>query len=177
MIGTSVRGIDHIGLTVEDIAAAERFLVQGLGAEFLYEVINESDPPFAGADVERALRLPPGATVNLIRMYKVRFGPGIELFQYTATARRLALRGCDIGWQHVALYVDDIEAAVERCVTAGGELLSVPWDLTRAESGEGNRCCFLSAPFGALVELITFPTSQPYETTTKLRRWKPPNDP
>lgn len=107
-------------------------------------------------------------------MYRMGYGPGIELFQYTANDQRSAARGCDIGWQHLALYVDNIEAAIERTVAAGGELLAAPWDLTRAESGKGNRFCMVRAPFGALVEFITYPSVQPYEETTRLRRWKSP---
>ena len=174
MISRHVRGIDHIGLTVPDIAEAERFLIEGLGAEFIYETLGRHDPPFAGPEVERAIALPSGATVDVIRMYKLGVGPGIELFQYTAAEQRPAARACDIGWQHISVYVDDMEASTKRCVTAGAELLSLPWDLTRAESGDGNRFCFIRAPFGALIELITFPAPQRYEADTALRRWKPP---
>ncbi|KTE39311.1 MULTISPECIES: VOC family protein [unclassified Sphingopyxis] len=168
------RGIDHIGLTVADIDAAERFLIDGLGAVLVYEALNETMPPFKGAEFEKALGVPAGAEVNAIRMYRIGQGPGIELFRYTADAPRPALRACDRGWQHIALYVDDMEAAIERIGTAGGILLSAPWDLQGAESGPGNRFCFMTAPFGALIELVSYPSPQPYEASTPLRRWKPP---
>jgi hypothetical protein len=29
-------------------------------------------------------------------------------------------------------------------------------------------------PFGGLLELITYPSAQSYESTTPQRRWKPP---
>ncbi len=168
------RGIDHIGLTVTDIQTAERFLVNGLGAEFIYETLNADQPLFKGRDVEIAIGLPEGTVLNVIRMYKMQHGPGIELFQYMHCEQRPAARCCDQGWQHVALYVDDMQAAIDRAVSAGGELLAVPWDLTRAESGPGNRFCMIRAPFGAIIELITIPSPQPYENHTELRRWKPP---
>ena len=38
MEASGIRGIDHIGLTVPDIVAAERFLIDGLGAEFIAEL-------------------------------------------------------------------------------------------------------------------------------------------
>ena len=174
MVHPTARGIDHIGLTVPDIDAAERFLLNGLGAEFIYETLNATQQPFQGPEAEKAIGLPPGTQVNIIRMYKMGYGPGIELFQYTLDHQRPAARACDVGWQHLALYVDDIDKAIERAVAAGGELLAMPWDLTRAESGEGNRFCFVRAPFGALIELITFPSPQPYEERTNLRRWKTP---
>ena len=169
------RGIDHIGLTVGDIAAAERFLIDGLGAEFIYETLNRTMPPFEGPATEKMMQGPPGLKVSIIRMYKIAQGPGIELFEYSdVEGQRPPLRGCDVGWQHIALYVDDMEAAIERARAAGAELLNEPWALTRAESGPGNRFCFIKAPFGALIELITYPSPQPYEHDTQLRRWRPP---
>ena len=170
----TTRGIDHIGLTVTDIAAAERFLIDGLGAEFIYETLNRTMPPFEGPATEKMMQGPPGLQVSIIRMYRIANGPGIELFEYSGVeGQRPPLRGCDIGWQHLALYVDDMEAAIARAVAAGAELLNPPWELIRNESGPDNRFCFVKAPFGALIELITYPSPQPYEATTKLRRWKP----
>jgi catechol 2,3-dioxygenase-like lactoylglutathione lyase family enzyme len=174
MTQPTTRGIDHIGLTVPNIVAAEHFLVQGLGAEFIYEMLGASAPPLKGPDLERAIGLPPGAQVNVIRMYKVAHGPGIELFQYTFPEQRPPARACDIGWQHIALYVDDIDKAVARAVAAGAELMADPWDMMGSEGGAGNRFCFVRAPFGAMIELITFPSAMPYEQGTALRRWKPP---
>ena len=175
MTDRAIRGVDHIGLTVPNIEEAERFLIDGLGAEFLYETLNRSMPPFEGPQTEHMMQGPPGLKVSRIRMYKMGYGPGIELFEYDEVeGQRGALRGCDIGWQHMALYVDDMQAAIHRATAAGAEQLNEPWDLTRAESGPGNKFCFIKAPFGALIELITFPSPQPYEESTDLRRWKPP---
>jgi catechol 2,3-dioxygenase-like lactoylglutathione lyase family enzyme len=168
------RGIDHVGLTVSDIENAGKFLIDGLGAEFIYEMLSADDPPLEGPAVERLVRLPAGAKINVIRMYKMGTGPGIELFQYTTPDQRPPARGCDFGWQHVALYVDDMEAVAARAMAAGAERLNPAWSLMNAESGAGNSFCFLIAPFGALVELISYPTAQSYESGTPLRRWKPP---
>ncbi len=170
----TTRGIDHIGLTVADIAAAGRFLVDGLGAQFIYETLNERQPPFRGPETERAIGIPAGAEVCVIRMYRMEHGPGIELFYSAGCEQRPAVRCCDHGWQHVALYVDDLAAAIERAVKAGAELLAPPWDLTGVEGGAGNRFCMIRAPFGSVIELITCPSPPPYEDTTELRRWKPP---
>jgi catechol 2,3-dioxygenase-like lactoylglutathione lyase family enzyme len=167
------RGIDHVGLTVSDIEVAQAFLIDGLGAEFIYETLSVHDEPLQGPAVERVVRLPVGTKINVIRMYKMGVGTGIELFQYTADDQRPAARGCDLGWQHVALYVDDLEESAGRAVAAGAERLHASWDLMSAESGPGSRFCFLSTPFGALLELVTYPSTQAYEATTRLRRWKP----
>lgn len=174
MSAPTARGIDHVGLTVVDIEAAERFLIDGLGAEFIYETLNPGLPAFRGPEIEKLVGGTPGTEIDVIRMYKMGTGPGIELFHYKVDLQRPASQLCDLGWQHIALYVDDMEAAVERAVAAGAEQLNEPWDLIRAESGPGNRFCFIRAPFGAVIELISFPGPQPYENETPLRRWKPP---
>ncbi|KKC27000.1 VOC family protein [Sphingomonas sp. SRS2] len=174
MTAPTARGIDHIGLTVVDIEAAERFLIDGLGAEFIFETINPTHPPFKGPEVEKAIGVPPGTEIDTIRMYKMGTGPGIELFHYKTDGQRPAARMCDVGWQHLALYVDDMEAAIERAVAAGAEQLGPPWDLINAESGPGNRFCFLRAPFGPMIELVSHPSPSQYESETPLRRWKPP---
>jgi catechol 2,3-dioxygenase-like lactoylglutathione lyase family enzyme len=174
--GNGPRGVDHVGLSVVDVDTAERFLIEGLGAEFLYETLGFADPPIAGTEVERGLGIPPGARINLIRMYRLGTGPGIELFQYSAGEQHPAARACDLGWQHLAVYVDDLDAAIARFVAAGGTMLAPARDLPGVEGGDGNRLCYLRAPFGALVELLTYPSPQPYETRTSLRRWKPPTE-
>ena len=171
------RGVDHVGLTVPDLAAAHRFLIDGLGAEFLYEVLGRKDPPLQGKEMEQAVALPEGTKIFTVRMYRLGNGPGIELFEYQATTQHLAARACDFGWQHIALYVDDMENTARRAVAAGAVQLGAPWNLMGPESGAGAAFCFLRAPFGALIELVTYPSAQTYEATTSLRRWKPPGDP
>ena len=176
MGGNVVRGLDHVGVTVPNMEEAERFFIEGLGAEFIYETLNRSMPPFEGPATERMMQGPAGLKVSRIRMYKLGTGPTLELFEYDdVEGQRGPLRGCDVGWQHIAVYVDDMEAALARVLAAGAEQLNQPWDLTRAESGPGNRFCFVKTPFGALIELITYPSPQPYEQGTDLRRWKPPS--
>jgi catechol 2,3-dioxygenase-like lactoylglutathione lyase family enzyme len=174
MATNRIRGIDHIGVTVLNIEEAEKFLFDAFDAEFIYETLNRTMPPFEGPETEHMTAGPPGLSISRIRMYKLGTGPTLELFEYdNVDSRRPPLRGCDLGWQHIALYVDDMDAALTRAVAAGAEKMSDPWDLVRAESGPGNKFCFIRAPWGALIELITYPSPQPYEQDTDLRRWKP----
>jgi len=168
-----MRGIDHVGITVDDMDAAGLFLEEGLGAKLIFEALRPTDPPYQGNAFERLLNLPSGARLHQIRMYHVGNGPGIELFHYTADERRLPIRASDRGLQHVAVYADDLDAAVERLIAAGATRLGDPWPLAGPEGGDGNRFCFVLAPFGALIEVVTYPGAQPYERITPIRRWKP----
>jgi len=168
------RGVDHVGLTVPDLAAAHRFLIEGLGAEFLYEVLGRQDPPLEGKELEQIIAVPEGTQILTVRMYRLGNGPGVELFEYRGPSQRPSARACDFGWQHLALYVDDMEASAQRAVAAGAVQLGAPWSLMGPESGAGATFCFLRAPFGALLELVTYPNPQGYEANMSLRRWKPP---
>ncbi|CAI4170157.1 VOC family protein [Streptomyces albidoflavus] len=101
----TVRGIDHIGLTVPDLEAATRFLADALGAEVLYDTLPAGRGPVGGPETEQRLGVPPGTRQLAIRMLALPDGPGIELFAYDPPGRSPALH--DLGWQHLALYVDD----------------------------------------------------------------------
>ena len=46
---STCRGIDHFGITVPDLEAATRFLVEAFDAKPLYDNIRRTDPPFEGA--------------------------------------------------------------------------------------------------------------------------------
>lgn len=69
------RGIQHIGVTVPDLDAATRFLVEGLGAEVVYDGLTAEDEPRQGAEVERQLGLPKGAAIHKQRMIRMATAP------------------------------------------------------------------------------------------------------
>jgi catechol 2,3-dioxygenase-like lactoylglutathione lyase family enzyme len=169
----NVRGVDHVGVTVTDLEPAHRFIVDGLGGELMYEMLSADQPPLEGEVLERAIGLPKGAKLTLVRMYSLGAGPGIELFRYETNEQQPAARASDIGWQHIGVYVEDLDAAIAQAVAAGGELLAEPWDLIGPEGGPGNRFCMVRAPFGSLVELITYPSPVPNGGPRQGTRWKP----
>ena len=81
---TSIRGIDHIGITVPDIEAATQFLIAAFGAEVIYESLSRADPPIEGAKPEKMLQLSKGTQTVAVRMIKLQHGPGIELIEMHA---------------------------------------------------------------------------------------------
>lgn len=166
-----VRAVEHIGITVPDIEAATEFLAAALGAQFLYDMLDES---LSGPAVEQGLGVPAGTELTAIRMLGLGQGPNLELFEYGRVDQREPHRPSDLGIQHFCVYVDDIDAAAAQFVEAGGELLSEPNDLPGGDAGEGNRYVYARTPWGSTVELVTYPSPQAYETTTSLRRWRPP---
>ncbi|MFI2645254.1 VOC family protein [Streptomyces sp. NPDC018610] len=168
-----VRGIDHVGVTVPDIEAATDFFVRALGAEVLYDTLRRADGPNSGPAMERRLGVPPGSVQRAIRMLALPHGPGLELFEFDAPGRRPPALPCDLGWQHLAVYVDDLDDAVARVEEAGGRALSEPCPLPGPEAGPRNRMAYTHTPWGSTLELITYPDPQPYENRTPHRRRRP----
>jgi len=170
----SVRGIDHIGITVPDIKAATRFLTEALGAELIYQSVAPEDEDIDSEAQQKTLRLVPGTVIKAVSMLKLQYGPGIELFEMQGPSQREPLRANDFGLQHFAVYVDDIDAALKQFADAGGEVFTAPQPLGfPTEKGEGNCFCYGRTPWGSIVEFIAYPTPMPYERDTPLRRWKP----
>lgn len=169
----SVRGIDHIGLTVPDIEAATRFFTDAFDAVVLYDALPRTAPPRSGPGLESRLGVPPGTAQLGIRLLGLPDGPSIELFEYRSPVQAGVAIPSDYGWQHVAFYVDDIDGVAAAVVAAGGITLGEPQHLRRLEAGSGNRFLYCRTPWGSTVELITYPDAQPYEQHTWKRRWRP----
>jgi catechol 2,3-dioxygenase-like lactoylglutathione lyase family enzyme len=171
--GAGVRAIDHVGVTVPDIEEAARFFAEALGAEPLYEMTPSKPATDDKLRLEQAqLGTRPGTRWRRALMMRLGDGPCIELFDYEDPDRRPAVTATDLGVQHFAIYVDDIDAVKDRMVAAGATALEGPSPLNGPEAGEGNQWLYVQAPWGGLIELVTYPSSQPWEQTTSLRRWK-----
>jgi catechol 2,3-dioxygenase-like lactoylglutathione lyase family enzyme len=168
-----IRGIDHVGFTVPDLDAASRFFADAFDAKTLYDGIKRTDQPFAGPKAEAMLGVPPDTVLVTMRMMQLGRGPGIELFEMRCSDQRSAARPSDFGLQHVAVYVDDIDYAIQRFVSAGGTMLTGANELLGLEKGKGNFWCYGRTPWGSVIELISYPGPQEYEATTLLRRWTP----
>ena len=172
MAEATMRGIDHIGITVQDIEVATNFLVDGLGAEVIYESIGHADPPLEGKNLENHTNCFPGTRVTALRMIRVGYGPDIELFEMHADEQSPSARGSDFGLQHMAVYTDDPEEAVKRFERAGGKMNMSPIPIPVAlETAPHNTYAYGQAPWGMLVEFMSRPDHMKYEEITSLRRW------
>jgi catechol 2,3-dioxygenase-like lactoylglutathione lyase family enzyme len=148
-----LRRLDHIGFTVPDLDQAHAFLVDVLGCEYLYSL-----GPFAHDDDWMAthLNVHPRATVPENRFYRLGGQAILEVFAYTAPERRLEPpRNSDVGGHHVALYVDDLDAAVAHLTEHGVTVCGGP----TASRGphEGQRWVYFLAPWGMQFELVSYP--------------------
>jgi catechol 2,3-dioxygenase-like lactoylglutathione lyase family enzyme len=170
MTKSDIRAVDHVGITVPDLDAAQRFFENVFGAEFLYDML---DGPLCGPEIEEALGVPAGTTLNAIRMLRLGQGPSLELFSYSSSDQKAPVVPSDFGLQHFALFVDDIEAVAARIELHGGKILGQILALPGGDSGPGNRFVYFRTPWGMTMELVDVPSPQAYEKSTALRRWKP----
>jgi catechol 2,3-dioxygenase-like lactoylglutathione lyase family enzyme len=158
-------GIDHIGLTVPDIAQAAAWFKNVLGfIEPLtfgpFEDVGPITDVEAGADI---LQITEGRGGN---------GPNVELFQYSASDQdRTLRRNSDHGGHHVAFYVRHIDKAVEYMQRQGVQKLLGPLPITDGPAA-GQTINYFKAPFG-FVELISYPQGMAYEETASVPLWDP----
>jgi catechol 2,3-dioxygenase-like lactoylglutathione lyase family enzyme len=172
MANPSIRGIDHVGITVPDIEVATTFFEEAFGAKIISHFYKADEPPLGSPQFEKDMNLAAGTLLVATRMLKLGVGPDIELFELRAPAQRPPARPSDFGLQHLAIYTDDIAAASQRFEAAGGKMLSEPKPLLFPPvAGEGNLYCYGQAPWGTMIELITYPGKAAYEDTTDLRFW------
>ena len=140
-----VTSLNHTGFTVDRLDDAIEFFSKSLG----FELVDRAprDPVNTG-------RLTGVANVELDVAY-MRFGDQvIEILEYTAEDRaHFTPRPVDVGSAHLAIKVDDIDAAIGGCVNAGGEMAG---ELITVDKGPnaGNKICYVTMNHGTMIELI-----------------------
>ncbi|WP_329338282.1 VOC family protein [Streptomyces sp. NBC_01352] len=165
----TARNVDHVAYTVADLAEAVAFFVDVLGGDLVYR-----EGPIRRDDDWMAERLDvhPRAVAEIAM---IRLGPtcNVELFQYTAPGRRTdPPRNHDVGGHHLAIAVEDIDAAVAYLAAQPGvRILGGPETIEHGPIA-GNRWTYLRTPIGITLELLAIPDgSLPYERETAARRY------
>ncbi len=164
-----LRGAEHIGFTVPDMEEAHRFLVDVLGCEYVYTLPEmRRDDDF----MREQLNVHPRSVVKEIRFFRCGFGPNFEVFEYEAAdGQRPEPRNSDLGGHHVALYVDDLDAAVEHLRAAGVRVLGEPVASRNASAGQ--RWVYFLSPWGMQFELVSYPDGKAYEAQSDVILWHP----
>jgi glyoxylase I family protein len=85
-----------------------------------------------------------------------------EVFEYEARDRRVEPpRNSDVGGHHVALYVDDLDAAVAHLHAHGLRVFGEP-TVSRGPS-EGQRWIYFLSPWGMQFELVSYPQGKAFD--------------
>lgn len=156
----TVRGVDHAAYTVPDLDAAVAFFADHFGGELIFH-----DGPFSGRgdEMTRRLNVDPRARC---RLAMVRLGRtmNIELFEYEAPERSTAQpRNSDVGGHHLALYVDDIDAAhAYISAVPGVVVMDGPNGVAPDSPVAGQRWFYFLTPGGMQMELTSCPEGDFY---------------
>jgi Raf kinase inhibitor-like YbhB/YbcL family protein len=160
------RNVDHVGVSVPNLAQAVRFFVDVIGADLLWKIEQLK---------EDAKHSPTGQPLTL-SLAMLRLGPNLnlELLQFdTGKDRKQQMPTfTDIGTPHIAFYVNDIEEAASYLKTKGVQLLPGPIT-TIAEAKRGEKIQYFLTPWGMYLELIWRPEHLPYEKSTAARLYGP----
>jgi glyoxylase I family protein len=146
--------LDHVGITVPDLEEATSFLVDVLGCEYLYSLGPMIDE--TGEWMSEHLNVHPRAACPELRFFRCGDAPVFEVFQYSSPDQRTdPPRNSDIGGHHIALYVDDIDAAASYLRAQGVTVLGEPTSSTGPHLGQ--RWVYFLAPWGLQFELVSYP--------------------
>lgn len=163
-----LRGAEHIGITVPDMAKAVDFFTRVLGCDFVLDGGRVADP----ALMREVLGVDPSATMHWAFL-RCGAGPNIELFVYNAPDQvPQPPRNSDIGGHHIALYVDDMVTAEAHLRDNGVEIMGAVQHITEGPAA-GSRWLYFRAPWGLQLELVSYPAGKGPQGGPARRLWHP----
>ena len=162
-------GIDHVGITVPNVAQASAWFqdVLGFSAPLTFGPFSDT-----GTFMHDLLDVNPRAVVEQITSVRGGNGPNVELFQYTAPGQdRTFRKNSDWGGKHIAFYV---RTWTRRSRTCRRRRREAP----RPARGDRRPCAgqsinYFRTPFGTFIELISYPKGMAYEATAPIPLWDP----
>jgi catechol 2,3-dioxygenase-like lactoylglutathione lyase family enzyme len=145
-------GIDHVGLNVADLGRAVEFWCGRLRLRLLGRVTE------TGQDIAALI----GEDSVEIEIADLDAGDGriIELIHYIRPAGQpVRAQSGDPGRCHIALRVDDLDAALERIQGSHARQISRHPVVLQDPGGawDGVACCYIADPDGNIIELVQRP--------------------
>lgn len=156
-----LRRLDHIGFTVPDLEQARRFLEDVLGCEYMYSL-----GPFRHDDTDWMrvhLNVAPRTVMRELHFFRCGGQAVFEVFEYDAADQVTdPPRNSDVGGHHIALYVDDLDAAVAYLHTQDGVTVLGEPTASRGPSA-GQRWIYFLSPWGMQFELVSYPDGKAFD--------------
>lgn len=149
--------VDHVSWTVPDLEAALAFYRDVIGATELYRLgpLDAADMPVdaQGRDWMATHVNVPGARLTLVMM-QLTPNMKFQLVQYDKPAdrRQDVPRNCDRGGHHLALQVDDVDAAIAYLEAHGCTAM----EIIAVDAGPlaGKKNVYMTDPFGHSLEIV-----------------------
>lgn len=154
-----ILGVDHVGINVPDMDEAIRFFSDVLG----FVAVTQLGPIPLDDAWKQANRMQSGTGAVTIKMVRTGTGANIELFSYADNkGSQQHPGGDDIGAAHIAFYTADIHAAVSYLRSKGVKVLGDPFLMPSGDT-EGESWVYFETPWGAKMELVSYPNGKGYE--------------
>jgi len=141
---------DHTGITVSNLERSLAFWRDVLGLEL-------SHTAHQTGELAKEITGVTGAEIKLA-VLKTPSGHKIELLEYLAPRDRnhSDVRPCDVGHVHVALLVDDLDAALNKIAASGWKTAGKPQTLKTGPNA-GKRVVYVRDPDGTTIEFMQLP--------------------
>ena len=149
--GLPISGVrfGHVNVIAEDWRSLAEFYTRVFGCEFVPPERN-----YEGEDLSRGT----GVVDAALRGVHLRLpglgdnGPTIEIYEYRASEPRSASVANRLGFAHVAFQVDDVSAARDAVLQAGGKPVG---DIVTLVTATGGRVtwCYVTDPESNMIEL------------------------
>ena len=149
--------VDHVSRTVPDLPAAIAFYTETFDASVLYQLgpIDGADIP-AGPDGTDWMEAHVGVKGAKLTLAMLQLAPNlkVQLVQYDKPADRAKAmpRNCDLGGHHIALLVEDVDAAAAWLKQRGCKVL----ETIAMDEGPlaGKKNTYVADPWGHQFELV-----------------------
>jgi catechol 2,3-dioxygenase-like lactoylglutathione lyase family enzyme len=150
-----IRAVDHINIVVTDLVRSVRFYTEVLG------FTKTKNASLAGDWIEKIVGLR-GVKANVTYVVAPAGEPRLELLCYEAPKGAnfpLNSQANTIGLRHIALRVDDIDAAIRKLRAAGvtvfADPVRVPGGVVQHDAGE-KILAYVLDPDGVILELTEY---------------------
>ena len=167
----TMRGVDHVGVTVFDSKPAIEFFetVLGCKAHVKFGPFRDDKGPF----MQNLLNVHPRAVINQITLIRCGKGSNVELLEYRAPdQQKTRPRNSDLAGHHIAFYVDDMKKALAYLKAKKIKTFFGPLTVKQGPAA-GQTIVYFLAPWGLQMELISYPKGMAYEKTAKGKLWSP----
>ncbi|MGL5550103.1 MAG: VOC family protein [Culicoidibacterales bacterium] len=165
-----LKGAEHFGFTVPNLAEAIQFFTEVIGAEVVYSI-----GPFAADDdwMTQHLNVHKETVIPKAAVVKCGNGSNFEIFEFVAPDQNQEMpKNSDWGGRHIAFYVTDIHQAVDYLKAQNLTVLGEVTTMTEGPSA-GESWVYFLTPWGMQLELVSYEHGKHYETQTELRAFRP----
>ena len=166
-----VYGLQHVGFTVPDMDEAVDFFETVFGG---VTVLSTGLIDVDDAYMRQRLGVPGNCRIEDIKVLRVGNGSNLEIFRYSGDPdpAQTLKRNSQPGGFHLAFQVDDADAAAARLRAAGVDVLDGP---NHVDAGPmaGLTWCYLRAPWGQYLEIVSMDGPLGHERDGSLAQWSP----